>query len=92
MQLEKETDGIINTLGDLDPNQDIKQEQLNKLTKEALRKISVLGYCYDNGQGVAKDLSKAVEFYTLAANQGNAFAQFNLGYCYYNGEGVQRLE
>ena len=35
-------------------------------------------------------MSKAVEFYTLAANQGHANAQYNLGACYYNGEGVAK--
>ena len=87
-QLEKETDGIINTSRDLDPNQDIKQERLNGLTREALIKISVLGYCYANGEGVAKDLSEAARLYKLAAKQGNANAQANLGFCYYSGEGV----
>ena len=35
--------------------------------------------CYKNGEGVTKNLVKAVEFYTLAANQGNSDAQLNLG-------------
>ena len=34
---------------------------------------------YEHGKGVTKDLAKAVEYYTLAANQGNASAQFSLG-------------
>ncbi len=79
-QLEKETDSIINTLRDLDPNQDIKQERLNGLTKEALIKIRILGFCYEFGEGAAKDLKEAVKFYRLAANQGDAGAQINLGY------------
>ena len=35
--------------------------------------------CYENGQGVTKDLAKAVEYYTLSANQGHSTAQFNSG-------------
>jgi uncharacterized protein len=31
--------------------------------------------CYDNGTGVSQNEAKAVEFYTLAANQGDADAQ-----------------
>src|SRR5689334_7955004 len=47
-----------------------------------------LGFYYEYGKGVAKDLEKAVEFYTLAANQANAAAQYRLGICYQNGKGV----
>ena len=39
------------------------------------------GRCYEYGIGVTKDLVKAVEYYTLAANQGYAAAQNNLGIC-----------
>ena len=38
-----------------------------------------IGFCYKNGKGVTQDLVKAVEYYTLAANQGNDVAQYNLG-------------
>ncbi len=34
--------------------------------------------CYEFGEVVAKDLSKAAELWTLAANQGYAEAQNNL--------------
>lgn len=34
--------------------------------------------------------AKAVEWYTKAANQGYAWAQFNLGWMYENGEGVRQ--
>ncbi len=47
-----------------------------------------LGYCYDDGRGVAKDKAKAVKWYRLAAEQNYAPAQFNLGCCYANGQGV----
>ena len=30
-----------------------------------------LGACYEDGEGVEKDLNKAIEWYTLAAKQGN---------------------
>ena len=38
-----------------------------------------LGYCYENGAGVEKDLVEAVRCYKLAADQGDAVAQVNLG-------------
>ncbi len=37
------------------------------------------GVCYDQGQGVTKDLSKAAHWFAAAAAQGVAQAQFNLG-------------
>jgi TPR repeat protein len=49
-----------------------------------------LGFCYDEGRGVAKDFVKAVKWYRKAAEQNYAPAQFNLGYCYANGQGVTK--
>lgn len=47
-----------------------------------------LGYCYENGDGVAINGTKAAELYTKAAELGSAGAMFNLGCCYYHGVGV----
>jgi TPR repeat protein len=44
---------------------------------------------YDRGLGVAPDIGKAVHWYRLAAEQGNAGAQTNLCACYGNGNGVE---
>jgi TPR repeat protein len=49
-----------------------------------------LGSRYFNGNGVEQDYAKAVELYTLAAEQGHREAQFNLGLCYRHGYGVAR--
>jgi len=38
-----------------------------------------LGWCYQNGDGVPKDLNEAIRLYQLSVNQGNSFAQNNLG-------------
>ena len=38
--------------------------------------------------GVPQDVAEAVRWYRLAADQGQAGAQFNLGAMYANGEGV----
>jgi TPR repeat protein len=45
---------------------------------------------YSYGIGVAKDLKKAFDLYTLAANQEYAPAQNNLGTLYKNGIGVEK--
>jgi TPR repeat protein len=49
-----------------------------------------LGVCYANGEGVAKDMTQAVVWYSEAALNGVALAQYNLGICYAKGEGVPR--
>ena len=45
---------------------------------------------YYKGQGVRQDYQKAFEWYTKAANQGHAKAQFNLGVMYEEGQGVRQ--
>jgi len=45
-----------------------------------------LGSFYENGNGVKKDVKRAFNLYTLAADQGDANAQCNLGAMYQNGE------
>tara|TARA_R110002049_G_scaffold225149_1_gene396965 strand:- start:113 stop:382 length:270 start_codon:yes stop_codon:yes gene_type:complete len=47
-----------------------------------------LGLLYDNGEGVPENDVEAVQWYWLAAQQGDAGAQNNLGLMYGNGEGV----
>ena len=45
---------------------------------------------YRNGEGVTRDPKQAVYWFTKAAEQGYANAQYNLGVMYANGEGVTR--
>jgi len=70
-----------------------------KVTAEMYRKAAVngdakaqynLGLCYYNGNGVNKDMEKAVEWYLKAAEQGHAEAQYALGQCYYYSSGVNK--
>ena len=49
-----------------------------------------LGYYYERGEGVAKDLGKAIEWYRKSADNGNELAQCNLGLCYECGKGVTK--
>ena len=48
-----------------------------------------LGYMYQVGEGVKRDLTQSVRWYRHAAEQGNRDAQYNLGVAYFFGEGVQ---
>jgi hypothetical protein len=43
---------------------------------------------FTNGTGVPENDAEAVRWYRLAAEQGNASAQYNLGNMYDSGEGV----
>ncbi len=61
-----------------------------KAKAEDAKSQNRLGVCYANGEGVARDDAKAVEWYRLAAEQGYVPAQYNLGVCYANGKGVAR--
>ncbi len=47
-----------------------------------------LGYFYQRGIAVKKDLSKAVAYYRSAVKLGNDQAQYRLGLCYLKGEGL----
>ena len=49
---------------------------------------SDLGSMYANAEGVDTDYSKALKWFRLAADQGEASAQNNLGEMYANGQGV----
>ena len=45
---------------------------------------------YQNGQGVARDLGRAIRWWQMAAEQGNTTSQYNLSVAYHNGQGVMR--
>jgi TPR repeat protein len=47
-----------------------------------------LGWCYQQGRGVNRDLAQAARWYTKAANQGFAAAENNLGFLYNTGGGI----
>jgi TPR repeat protein len=48
----------------------------------------LLGFLYDQGEQIPKDLSNALIWYKKAAAQGHAKAQFSLGRLYDLGEGI----
>jgi TPR repeat protein len=45
---------------------------------------------FGNGQGVEQSYEKAVEYYTMAAEQGHPCGQCILGSMFYNGQGVEQ--
>jgi len=50
----------------------------------------ILGWLYEEGQGVRKDYKQAVKWYRKAADQGDGLAQYTLGLMYKNGQGVRK--
>ena len=44
-----------------------------------------LAYLYETGQGVSRNVYKAMEYYHMAAQQGHSVAHYNLGRIYKNG-------
>lgn len=49
-----------------------------------------LGYCYEVGNGTAKNYKLAFEWYKKSADQGYKIGIHNVGICYYNGYGVEK--
>lgn len=51
--------------------------------------MTMLGHLYEVGQGIKRDLGRAVQWYTLGADRGDREAQVSLGLMYLSGTGVQ---
>jgi soluble lytic murein transglycosylase-like protein len=47
---------------------------------------------YEHGEGVQKNIDRAIELYCKAAREGDVDAQFSLGWIYANGRGVARQD
>ena len=70
---------------------DLVFDELKPLAEQgSLRAQFYLAWCYKYGEGVKKDLEKAVEWLTKAAEKGYAPAQNGLGFCYEFGDGVEK--
>lgn len=48
----------------------------------------ILATCYQEGNGVKKNIKEAIKWWRKSAEQGNAQAQYKLGDCLFAGEGV----
>lgn len=51
---------------------------------------AALGWMFNNGKGVPKNINEAIKWYQLAADQDESTAQNNLGLVYEEGEGIPR--
>lgn len=66
-------------------------DELKPLAEQgSLRAQFYLAWCYKYGEGVKKDIAKAVGWLTKSAEQGYAPAQNGLGFCYEFGDGVEK--
>ena len=63
-------------------------EQGEKNAKERLRRLG--NDYYDGSNGKSKNYEKAVEYYRLAAEAGDAYAQYSLGWCFEKGQGIEQ--
>ena len=45
--------------------------------------------CYEKGEGVEQDLSKAFEYYKKSAEAGYDLGMYNLAMCYLMGSGTE---
>ena len=64
-----------------------KFSDLKSRTVESMLRI---GRCYETGDGVGKNLTEAVKWYRMAAEQGHAQGMFELSKCYTFGFGVRK--
>ena len=53
---------------------------------------TMLGWCYDTGNGTAVDKAQAARWNKEAALQGNKYAQYNYGLCLEFGKGIRKNE
>ena len=70
--------------------QNYSQELVNKANAGDTNAQNSLALCYANGDGVAKDITKAIELWKKAADAGNQYAMSNLAVHYEQGNGVQK--
>jgi len=61
---------------------------LRKAARRDPKAAFLLGWCYQHERGVKRDLTRATQWYTKAANQRFAAAENNLGFLYETGGGV----
>jgi len=77
-------------------NEMLKQvfQSLLKITKEDENPVyqTILGLCYENGDGTDENKKFAFKCYKKAAEQEFAWAEYKMGDCYYYGHGVEKDE
>jgi hypothetical protein len=68
---------------------DVNASEPPELQSQAIR---IQARAYAHGEGVRKDLARALALYCEGARAGDAEAQFSLGWIYANGRGVARQD
>ncbi len=58
--------------------------------QDQLQAQFILGWIYQNGEGVPRDFAESAKWYAKVAAKGNADAQYALGSYYMSGAGVKR--
>ena len=74
------------------PLDELPLDELRVLAEQGDAEAHTLGGMYQFGRGVAEDDAEAVRWFRRAADQGHAFAQFNLATMSATGEGVPQDE
>lgn len=84
---------LILSYGTFSYGYNLEEERVKKLRESAINgnaeSCLALGNAYFYGNGIAKDLYSAFEWYFEAAEKGNNIAQFNLALCYDQGLGIE---
>jgi len=65
-------------------------QTLEETAKELPTSYVVLGFYYYDGKHIPRDLRRAVEYFGLAAAEGEAVGAINFARCCYDGAGVRR--
>ena len=66
------------------------EREFNDLKNQTVAALFQVGKCYETGDGVGKDLSEAVKWYRMAADEGHIQGLFELSKCYTFGFGVRK--
>ena len=67
-----------------------KQPVLQDTTTKALAQYNLGQSYYQGVHGLTQSSKRAIEYYTLAAEQGYIDAQYNLGHMYVRGDGIEQ--
>lgn len=73
----------------INADETIKLLKLN-INQEIYDSYFILGTCYEDGYGVAKNMYEAIRFFKLGTEYDNSSAQFHMAYCYLYGKYINK--
>ena len=90
--MEAQRDSRLYDQKNMEMEKDLKDPGRHRLAHDLNSQVELynLAVCYEDGNGVEKNITEAVRLYSLAAAQSYPPAQNNLGMCYENGNGVTK--